>query len=756
MKNHKILQLVTSVVLTVTGLLVTGSQQAEATPSPHHPVTAVTGSMVLESWGDNSAGELGTGSLRPTAKPVEVSGLSGVKSFSAGDRFDLALMINGTVEAWGSNVFGQLGDGNRTYSALPVQVEGLSGVVAVSAGGGHSLALLSNGTIMAWGDNQDGQLGDGSEKDSDVPVAVVALTGVQAISAGSSHSMALLANGTVETWGYNDDAQLGDGNLENSDVPVGVKGLTGVTQISAGGYYCMALTAGGKVWTWGYGPASGTRRPAMLSGVGKVKQVSAGWYYALAMKVGGSVVGWSLGTGEQAVQISGVADIAAGGQYGTALLKNGSVEAWGDDALNQLGSNGDSGTGSPVRVTGLKRIVAISAGANSSLALSSSGSGSSVKSPSPHPSIWQDVPSPNPNAPNPPQLSDTSFKAVSAASSTDAWAVGEESPGTTNQAIAVHWDGSGWTAAKLPTVAGSSLFESVVDLSPGDAWAVGSVTGTDGEGSSRTLIEHWNGAQWAVVSSPNPAGGKDGVNQLTAVTGKGQDVWALGEWFPDAAGAGIYSLYLHLVDGSWRVVKGPNATNFYTSATEISSDDVWAVGFSGGQVTSSVHWDGKSWRKIFTPFLTDGRSSENFLTGISASGPSDIWASGAEENVNDENLRIPYVLHNNGSGWTLVKVPTLGGEGSTLNGITILSPVDVWAVGQTQENDGSILTLSEQFNGKSWSIKPSLDPGSLGPLVDSGLDGITSAGTSDLLSVGFQETLGRCCVVTLSLTSSRG
>jgi hypothetical protein len=97
--------------------------------------------------------------------------------------------------------------------------------------------------------------------------------------------------------------------------------------------------------------------------------------------------------------------------------------------------------------------------------------------------------------------------------------------------------------------------------------------------------------------------------------------------------------------------------------------------------------------KVFTPHLTS-RYSENFLTVVSASGPSDLWASGVEKNVNDENFRVPYVLHNTGSGWTLVQVPTIGEESSTLNSVTVPSPTDVWAVGQTQENDGSILTLS--------------------------------------------------------------
>ena len=63
------------------------------------------------AWGDNSAGELGDGTLTGTAAPVAVSGLAGVRAISAAGRHELALRANGTVLAWGDDTFGQLGNG---------------------------------------------------------------------------------------------------------------------------------------------------------------------------------------------------------------------------------------------------------------------------------------------------------------------------------------------------------------------------------------------------------------------------------------------------------------------------------------------------------------------------------------------------------------------------------------------------------------------------------------------------------------------
>jgi hypothetical protein len=52
----------------------------------------------------------------------------------------------------------------------------------------------------------------------------------------------------------------------------------------------------------------------------------------------------------------------------------------------------------------------------------------------------------------------------------------------------------------------------------------------------------------------------------------------------------------------------------------------------------------------------------NELTGVTAVSPSDAWASGSEGNVNDMNVHIPYVLHWNGTAWSLVRTPNRGGE----------------------------------------------------------------------------------------------
>jgi hypothetical protein len=105
----------------------------------------------------------------------------------------------------------------------------------------------------------------------------------------------------------------------------------------------------------------------------------------------------------------------------------------------------------------------------------------------------------------------------------------------------------------------------------------------------------------------------------------------------------------------------------------------------------------------------------------------------------------------------MTKVPNLGTEGSRLNGIRVLSPADAWAVGQTQESNGAILTLTEQYNGTAWTTVPSPDPWSIGgTLKDNSLDAIATAAGSDLIAVGARETPGQAVLRTLAITTTQG
>ena len=74
-----------------------------------------------------------------------------------------------------------------------------------------------------------------------------------------------------------------------------------------------------------------------------------------------------------------------------------------------------------------------------------------------------------------------------------------------SSALAAHWDGTRWTIASLPKLAGAaqSALSGVACRSALSCYAVGSV---DTKSGTHTLVEHSNGAPWAHVPAPSPGG----------------------------------------------------------------------------------------------------------------------------------------------------------------------------------------------------------------------------------------------------------
>ncbi len=168
----------------------------------------------------------------------------------------------------------------------------------------------------------------------------------------------------------------------------------------------------------------------------------------------------------------------------------------------------------------------------------------------------------------------------------------------------------------------------------------------------------------------------------------------------------------------------------------------------------TLHWNGSVWREVPAPELSDGKAPGNLLTGVTGTSADDVWASGYEFNADEENFRIPYLEHWTGKSWALVKVPDPGTEGSQLQAVTALSATNIWADGTSFQTDGAALTLTEHFDGSSWNVTSSLDPGQQEALPDNGSLGIASLQPGRLFAVGFQFPFKGCCTITLARATS--
>lgn len=166
---------------------------------------------------------------------------------------------------------------------------------------------------------------------------------------------------------------------------------------SASASVTSAQVLGWGANTWGqvgdgtYGSNTVKASPRPVKGLsGAASAVSSGYEFSLALLGSGTVEAWGrdfhgqLGNGTynnianpSPVPVSGlkhVTAISAGGYHALALLSNGTVMAWGDNEGGQLGNGTKTDSNVPVAVSGLSGVVtSISAGAFGSLALMSDG-----------------------------------------------------------------------------------------------------------------------------------------------------------------------------------------------------------------------------------------------------------------------------------------------------------------------------------------------------------------------------------------------
>jgi len=239
--------------------------------------------------------------------------------------------------------------------------------------------------------------------------SVKTVTTGHAAAASGNHSLALLADGTVRAWGWNNNGQLGNGSTDtDSTTPVRVSVITSANpavEIAGGQYHSLALLADGTVRAWGsnqYGQLgyfslnTESRVPAQVSVITSANpavEIAGGGFHSLALLADGTVRAWgnnaqgqlgnkSTTNSNAPVQVSGITsanpavEIAGGNLHSLALLADGTVLAWGYNAQGQLGNNSKTQSNAPVMVSGITSAnpaVEIASGIYHSLALLADG-----------------------------------------------------------------------------------------------------------------------------------------------------------------------------------------------------------------------------------------------------------------------------------------------------------------------------------------------------------------------------------------------
>jgi hypothetical protein len=123
---------------------------------------------------------------------------------------------------------------------------------------------------------------------------------------------------------------------------------------------------------------------------------------------------------------------------------------------------------------------------------------------------------------------DDTLQAAAAVSTNDVWAVGAfTTAGGVEQTLIEHWNGTSWSVVSSPSPGGASDLKGVAIVSANDIWAVGAFIPSSNV-FEQTLIEQWNGTSWSVVSSPSP--GSSSVLDAAAADKSSGQAWAVGDF----------------------------------------------------------------------------------------------------------------------------------------------------------------------------------------------------------------------------------
>jgi alpha-tubulin suppressor-like RCC1 family protein len=251
-----------------------------------------------------------------------------------------------------------------------------AGAAIVAAGSNFTVAIESDGSLWAWGSNSSGQLGVPTTTTSETtPTQIGNGTTWSAVSAGSDFVVALQSNGTMWAWGDDTDSQLGDGGTTTQTSPEQI--ATGWTWIAvaAGSDFAVAVRSDGTLWAWGsnnYGQiGNGTTSTTPVTTITQIgngttwSAVSAGSDFVVALQSNGTMWAWGdnglgqLGTGSSAAYLTTPYQIAAGttwiavsaGQdFAVAIRSDFTLWAWGNNGSYQLGNGTTTNAPTPTQI----------------------------------------------------------------------------------------------------------------------------------------------------------------------------------------------------------------------------------------------------------------------------------------------------------------------------------------------------------------------------------------------------------------------
>ena len=158
-----------------------------------------------------------------------------------------------------------------------------------------------------------------------------------------------------------------------------------------------------------------------------------------------------------------------------------------------------------------------------------------------------------------------------------------------------------------------------------------------------------------------------------------------------------------------------------------------------------AHWDGAVWSLIDSP---NASRKDHVIYGIDCASPSNCWAVGAYIPESQDRI-LTLAVRWDGVAWDIVSSPIRGAVVHNYlewGNMDCVSESDCWVVGFTVSGIGIVQTLTQHWDGISWTVVPSPNltrfgvPGGDGS--DNRLYGVDCVSSSDCWAVGYHFGLG--------------
>jgi hypothetical protein len=280
------------------------------------------------------------------------------------------------------------------------------------------------------------------------------------------------------------------------------------------------------------------------------------------------------------------------------------------------------------------------------------------------------------------------------------------------ETMAEAWNGSKWSVQKLPKTPGDQGSE-LLGVSCTSATACTAVgTYADSSGVQVSLAEVWNGASWSIATTPDPSGAQISILSGVSCTSSSKCT-AVGA--SEDGSDNITTLVENRKATSWSIEASPNPSGSeggeLNGVACTSTNACTAVGAyfdsSGDEDTLAEAWNGSSWSIQTIPNPSGATAS--LLGGVSCTSAGACSAVGTY--LDSSGAQGALAEEWNGSSWSVEVTPNPSvAQESTLSAVGCTSDGICTAVGAFIDSSGPEMTLSEAWNGTSWSVQTTPNP----------------------------------------------